>query len=56
MKRLELEGFKKQLSEGEGSEKKTEQNPELSPQEQIDAKVKEFTDFWNGIKGGKSDR
>ena len=51
MKRLELAGLKKQLSEGE-----SEQNPEPSPQEQIDAKVKEFTDFWNGIKGGKSDR
>ena len=56
LKRLELAGLKKQLSEGEGSEKKTEQNPEPSPQEQIDAKVKEFADFWNGIKGGKSDR
>ena len=56
MKRLELVGLKKQLSEGGVSEKKTEKNPEPSPQEQIDAKVKEFADFWNGIKGGKSDR
>lgn len=56
MKRLELEELKNQLLEENEVEKKTEQNPELSPQEQIDAKVKEFADFWNGIKGGKSDR
>lgn len=54
VKRLELEELKNQLLEENEVEKKTEQNPELSPQEQIDAKVKEFADFWNGIKGGKS--
>ena len=51
VKRVELEKFKDQLQDEEESKNKKEESPE----ELIEKWVKELNEFWNGIKGGKSE-
>ena len=51
VKRVELEKLKDQLQDEEESKNKKEESPE----ELIEKWVKELNEFWNGIKGGKSE-